>query len=73
MTDDIMNLMYQCDHVHVKATQINDSKLWQDHRNLRNKVTLLSRSERMYISMIFIHSAEITPQHVVGNKTTHTW
>ena len=39
MTHDMIKLMYERDHVHAKATQGNDSKLWQDYRNLRNKVT----------------------------------
>ena len=35
--DDIIKLMYERDHVHANATQSNDSKLWQDYRNLRKK------------------------------------
>ena len=30
MTHDITKLMYERDHVHAKATQSNDSRLWQD-------------------------------------------
>ena len=33
ITHDIIKLMYERDHVHAKATQSNDSKLWQGHRN----------------------------------------
>ena len=36
MTHDIIKLMYERDHVHVKATQNNESKLRQDYRNLRD-------------------------------------
>ena len=63
MIHDIIKLMYKRDHVHAKATQNNDSKLWQDYRNLRNKVTCIIKGlKRMSISMIFIHSAEMTPK-----------
>ena len=32
MIHDIIKLMYERDHVHAKATQCNDSKLWQDEQ-----------------------------------------
>ena len=41
MTNDIIKLMYERDHVHARATQSNDSKSWQDYHNLRNKVTCI--------------------------------
>ena len=46
MTHDIMNLMYERDYVHAKATQSNDSKLWQDYRYLRNKVTCIIKERK---------------------------
>ena len=44
MTHDI--IMYERDYVHAKATQSNDSKLWQDYRNLRNKVTCIIKDRK---------------------------
>ena len=41
MTHDIIKLMYERDHVYAKAIQSNDSKLWQDHRYIWNKVTCI--------------------------------
>ena len=41
MTNDIIKLMYERDHVHARSTQSNDSKSWQDYHNLRNKVTCI--------------------------------
>ena len=46
MTHDIIKLMYERDYVHAKATQSNDSKLWQDYRNLRNKVTCIIKERK---------------------------
>ena len=46
MTHDIIKLMYERDYVHAKATQNNDSKLWQDYRNLRNKVTCIIKERK---------------------------
>ena len=46
MTHDIIKLMYGRDYVHAKATQSNDSKLWQDYRNLRNKVTCIIKERK---------------------------
>ena len=46
MTHDIIKLMYEHDHVHAMATQSNDSKLWQDYRNLRNKVTCIIKDRK---------------------------
>ena len=46
MTHDIIKLMYERDYVHAKATQNNDSKLWQDYRNLRNKVTCIIKDRK---------------------------
>ena len=46
MTHDIIKLMYLRDHVHTMATQSNDSKLWQDYRNLRNKVTCIIKDQK---------------------------
>ena len=67
MTHDIIKLMYERDHVHAKATQGNDSKLWQDYRNLRNKVTSIIKERKMPILMIFMHLAEMT-QRKCGRK-----
>ena len=72
MTHDILKLTYERDYVHAKATQSNDSKLWQDYRNLRNKVTCIIKDRKMPISKIFIHFAEMPPKDVVGNRTTGT-
>ena len=53
MTHDIIKLMYERDHVHAKATQSNDSKLWQDYRNLRNKVTcIIKECKNAYFNYI---------------------
>ena len=52
--------MYEGDYAHATATQSNESRLWQDYRKLRKKQRVLSRSERISISMIFIHSAGMT-------------
>ena len=49
MTYDIIKLMYERDHVHAKVTQSNDSRLWQDYRNLRNKVTCMNNVYFNYI------------------------
>ena len=46
MTHDSMKLMCERDYVHAKATQSNDSKLWQDYRNLRNKVTCIIKERK---------------------------
>ena len=46
MTHDIIKLMYERDYVHAEATQSNDSKLWQDYRNLRNKVTCIIKDHK---------------------------
>ena len=46
MTHDIIKLMYERDHVHAKATPSNDSRLWQDYRNLRNKVTCIIKEPK---------------------------
>ena len=46
MTHDNIKLMYERDHVHAKATRGNDSKLWQDYRNLRNKVTRIIKERK---------------------------
>ena len=62
MTHDIIKLMYERDYVHAMATQSNDSKLWQDYRNLRNKVTCIIKERKMPISMISIPFAEMTPK-----------
>ena len=54
MTHDIIKLMYERDHVHAKATQGNDSKLWQDYRNLRNKVTsIIKERKNAYFNYIY--------------------
>ena len=48
-------LMYERDHVglHANATQSNDSKLWQDYRNLRNKVTcIIKEGKNVYFNDI---------------------
>ena len=47
MTPDIIKLMYVRDHARAKATESNDSKLWQYYRNLPNKVTCIIK-ERKY-------------------------
>ena len=60
MTHDIIKLMYERDHIHAKATQSNDSKLLQISIIYGIKSRVLSRGERMSISMIFTHSAEMT-------------
>ena len=55
MTHDIIKLMYERDHVHNKATQSNDSKkLWQDYRNLQNKVTSIIKEQKsVYFNDIY--------------------
>ena len=55
LTHDIIKLMYERDHIHAKATQSNDLKLWQDHSNLRNKVTCII-NERKNIHFNDIHT-----------------
>ena len=67
MTHDIIKLMYERDHVHAKATQSNDSRLWQDYRNLRNKETCIIK-ERKNVYFNYIHTlCRNDPQSVVGN------
>ena len=39
ITHDIIKLMYQRDNVHANAIQKSDPLLWQQYRELRNKVT----------------------------------
>ena len=54
MTHDIIKLMYERDHVHAKATKNNDSKLWQDYRNLQNKVTcIIKERKNVYFDDIY--------------------
>ena len=70
MTHDIIKLMYERDHVHAKATQGNDSKLWHYGKItviFGIKLQVLSRSVKMPILMIFMHSAEMT-QRKCGRK-----
>ena len=64
MTHDIIcMILYERDHIHTKATQSNDSRLWQDYRNLRNKVTcIIKERKNVYFNDIHIHSAEMTPK-----------
>ena len=46
--------MYERDHVHAKVTQDNDSKLWQDYRNLRNKVTgIIKERKNAYFNYVY--------------------
>ena len=63
----IIKLMNERDHVHAKATQSIDSKLWQDYRNLRNKVTCIIK-ERKKVYFIDIHTlCRNDPKNGVGN------
>ena len=78
MTPDIIKLMYERDHVHAKATQSNDSKLWQYYRYLQNKVTcIITKWKNVYFN-IFIQSAEINPKmwseikRLVPGKNKHS-
>ena len=49
----MIKFMYERDHVHAKATQSNGSKLWQDYRNLRNKVTcIIKEGKNVYFNDI---------------------
>ena len=74
MTHDIIKLMYERDHVHVKATQSNDSKLWQDYRNLRNKVTcIIKERKNVYFNDIYTICRNDPDKNLVGNQTTRTW
>ena len=67
MTHDIIKLMYERDHVHAKATQSNDSRLWQDYRNLRNKVTpIIKERKNVYFNDIYTLCRN-DPKNVVGN------
>ena len=67
MTHDIIKLMYERDHVHAKATQSNDSRLWQNYRNLRNKVARIIK-ERKNVYFNDIHTlCRNDPKNVVGN------
>ena len=53
-THDIIKIMYERDHADAKATQGNDSKLWQDYRNLRNKVTsIIKERKNAYFNYIY--------------------
>ena len=62
MTHDIIKRMYERGYVYAKATQSNDSKLWQDYRNLRNKVTSIIKKRKMPILIICMHFKEMTPR-----------
>ena len=54
MTHGIIKLLYERDHVHAKATQGNDSKLWQDYRHLRSKVTsIIKERKNAYFNDIY--------------------
>ena len=46
ITHDIIKLMYQRDSVHAKAIQKNDPLLWQNYRQLRNKVTCVIKERK---------------------------
>ena len=73
MTHDIIKPMYESDHVHAKATQSNDSALWQDYRNVRNKVMCIIK-ERKNVYFNYIHTlCWNNPKNAVGNQTTRTW
>ena len=52
--------MYERDHVHAKATQSSDSKLCQDYRNLRNKLTCIIK-ERKNVYFNAIHTLQKWP------------
>ena len=67
MTYDIIKLMYERDHVHAKATQSNDSKLWQDYRNLRSKVTCII-NERKNVHFNDIHTLCRNDPQTCGRK-----
>ena len=68
MTHDIIKLMYERDHIHAKARQGNDSRLWQDYRNQRNKVTCIIIKERNNAYFNDIHTLNRNdPKNVVGN------
>ena len=67
MTHDIIKIMYERDHVHAKATQSNDSRLWQEYHNLRNKVTCIIK-ERKNVYFNDIHTlCRNDLKNVVGN------
>ena len=66
MTHDIIKLIYERDHVHAKATQSNDSRLWQDYRYLRNRVTRIIK-ERKNVYFNDMHTlCRNDPKNVVG-------
>ena len=74
MTHDFIKLMYERDHVHAKATQSNDWKLWHDYRNVRNKVTYIIKERKKCLFQWYSHTLQKwLPKNVVGNKTTVTW
>ena len=67
MTHDIIKLMYEHDHVHVKTTQSNDLRLGQDYGNLQNKVTCIIK-ERNNVYFNDVHTlCRNDPQNVIGN------
>ena len=69
MTLDIIKFLYERDHVHANATQSNDSQLWQDYCNLRNKVTcIIKKRNNVYFNDIHTLCRN-DPKNVVGNKT----
>ena len=68
----IIKLMYERDHA--QSIQSNDSKLWQGHRNLRNKVTSIIRvRNNVYFNDIYTICRNDPDKNLVGNKTTRTW
>ena len=74
MTQVIIKLMYERDRVHTKATQSNDSKLWQYYRNLWNKVTcIIKEGKNVYFNYIYTICRNDPDKNLVGNKTTRTW
>ena len=79
ITHDILKLMYQRDNAHAKAIQKNDPLLWQNYRELRNKVTCVFKErKKAYFSDINVLCrsdpkgmwSEI--KRVVPNKSKHS-
>ena len=70
MTHDIIKLMYmyERDRVHAKATQSNDSKLWQDYRNIWKKSNVYYQGVKECLLQLYSYTLQKWPPQKCGRK-----
>ena len=65
MDQEILNLMYERDNLHSKARKTDDTNLWTQYRQMRNKVTSMIREAKKNF---------FTEQiNLIGNNRTKFW